>query len=122
MFYRNGLPSTIHVLLLLSGILIFLHPVSAQQNKTDSTLQGIVVDALNGRSVSNTLVTLLSLDKKTRTNQIGEFKFQNIPEKDLSDKVTFSVDHRAYKKFIKTVNLDKTERIMLQLERKPRLQ
>lgn len=111
--------------LFLSGLLIVFHPVQAQKNDSDTvaTIQGIVVDATNGQSVENTLVLIPEMNKETFTDEIGHFKFQHVDtENDPPQKITLNVKHKAYKKFAKTIDLSNNERIMLELERKPRLQ
>ena len=58
----------------------YLSPaVNAKQNDSTITIKGCVVDHATGKSIANVPIGLLTLNLKTRSNQLGEFEF-SIPK------------------------------------------
>lgn len=115
--------SILGALIVCIGFAVSLNTASAQQadttQTTQNTIEGTVLDASNSQPLANVTVEIPKHDKETQTDDEGKFSFENISQSNgITGEITLVINHDGYEKLSKTVSLESSNEIRLQLEPK----
>lgn len=110
------------LLILFVGFAMSLNSATAQvtgeqEGQMQNNVEGKVVDAETGQSISDVTVQIEGMNKEATTDENGEFSFENLEgsqetteggmgEQQNPNEVTFTIDHEGYQQFSKTLQWD----------------
>ncbi len=126
MIIKNINSTILGVLIICISLAVSFNTASAQQvdttQTTQNTIEGTVLDASNGQALANVTVEIPRHNEKAQTDEQGKFSFENLDQATgTTGEITLVVNHDGYQKLSKTVRVESSKQINLELKPKNQL-